>query len=994
MAQPEPPAEPEPQPQVVAVEVRVPPGTDTSGLDLLVVGLKEHPLSRRSVRRTLQLLFATGRFADVVVREAPVAGGVKLTFEVVGKRAISDLSVEGNRVLSNAEVLEAGRLAEGGEFYPEMLQQAVDGIVGAYRRRGYDSAEVHIEKTEAGGSIQLLLSVTEGRPTQVAAIVVAGHPGLPLSRLLDVLGLPVGAVLERGRLEQGIERLRELLRRERFYRAQVGEPIFLPRANGVLVQLPITTGPRYALQFHGNRSFGDTLLRSLLGYDGTERLDEAVIARMIRRLTTFYRLRGFHEARVLPREVERLDGEQAVLTFEIQEGPPIRVEHIAFDGNQALKDKELEWVVGQQILARLPQFEVSLKMLDEPLQVQGRTSSAGAVEAPMPEPATVLLEDAYADAAESMVALYRERGYPQAWVQLRDVEVDLERGRARVSFHVFEGAMAIVQRVSIDGLPAGMDLGNVLVQKAGNPLSASQVERSRTNVLSALAREGHLFAKVEPDTRMTPDGTGVQLVFRANPGPRVEVGRVLIQGAVRTSDALVRASLKFRSGDTFNPDKLAESERALVLLGIFRQVAVRMLTPEEQEQTKDVVVELKERGLHSGEFGGGYSLVDGPRAVADAVLPNLFGQGINLSGRGKISYVNLALRPPDTSFAGLGGRGNIALQQPRIYQLLPIEVGARADLIAERVFRPGFLFTRYAAVAGLDYTPLRWLNVALQYELERDQVETSRFYNKNRSDLSRADQERLRFDPGVFALQTLRSVATVDLRDDPANPQSGVFFTTTGELTRDIYACVGDVTYCAEPNERVFTFKVSGNLTAYLKLAPRVVLALSARGGRFFFPSADTTTTLAPKRFFLGGTTSMRGFREDGLISADRREQLASDLNACQAVANKAGCTQDAKALLGGIELASEGGQLFTLGRAELRFPVFSAFDLGLFGEAGNLWFDTRNYRPLELRYVAGAGLRYGTPIGPLAFDVGFNLFPDYLVNEPAFNLNFSIGLF
>jgi outer membrane protein insertion porin family len=138
----------------------------------------------------------------------------------------------------------------------------------------------------------------------------------------------------------------------------------------------------------------------------------------------------------------------------------------------------------------------------------------------------------------------------------------------------------------------------------------------------------------------------------------------------------------------------------------------------------------------------------------------------------------------------------------------------------------------------------------------------------------------------------------------------------------------------------------------------------------------------------------MRGFREDGLISADRRAELAGDLNACQAVANKAGCTQDAKALLDGIELASEGGQLFTLGRAELRFPVFRAFDLGLFAEAGNLWFDTRNYRPLELRYVVGTGLRYGTPIGPLAFDVGFNPFPDWLVNEPAFNLNFSIGLF
>ena len=43
---------------------------------------------------------------------------------------------------------------------------------------------------------------------------------------------------------------------------------------------------------------------------------------------------------------------------------------------------------------------------------------------------------------------------------------------------------------------------------------------------------------------------------------------------------------------------------------------------------------------------------------------------------------------------------------------------------------------------------------------------------------------------------------------------------------------------------------------------------------------------------------------------------------------------------------------------------------------------------------MAGSGLRYVTPVGPLALDVGVNLAPDALVNEPAFNLHFNIGLF
>ena len=46
------------------------------------------------------------------------------------------------------------------------------------------------------------------------------------------------------------------------------------------------------------------------------------------------------------------------------------------------------------------------------------------------------------------------------------------------------------------------------------------------------------------------------------------------------------------------------------------------------------------------------------------------------------------------------------------------------------------------------------------------------------------------------------------------------------------------------------------------------------------------------------------------------------------------------------------------------------------------------------LRYTAGAGLRYATPVGPLALDLGVNLDRDRVVNEPAAQVHFSIGLF
>ena len=71
---------------------------------------------------------------------------------------------------------------------------------------------------------------------------------------------------------------------------------------------------------------------------------------------------------------------------------------------------------------------------------------------------------------------------------------------------------------------------------------------------------------------------------------------------------------------------------------------------------------------------------------------------------------------------------------------------------------------------------------------------------------------------------------------------------------------------------------------------------------------------------------------------------------------------------------------------------AFSGFDLGLFFEAGNLWLAAP--QAFTLRPVVGAGVRYVTPIGPLALDVGFNLTPDVAINEPRAGVHFNIGGF
>jgi outer membrane translocation and assembly module TamA len=74
--------------------------------------------------------------------------------------------------------------------------------------------------------------------------------------------------------------------------------------------------------------------------------------------------------------------------------------------------------------------------------------------------------------------------------------------------------------------------------------------------------------------------------------------------------------------------------------------------------------------------------------------------------------------------------------------------------------------------------------------------------------------------------------------------------------------------------------------------------------------------------------------------------------------------------------------------------PIFqTGFAIGAFLELGNLWREINNVIPeFAVRADAGFGVRYITPIGPVAFDLGFIL--GRYTFEPPFVFNFSIGLF
>jgi outer membrane translocation and assembly module TamA len=122
-----------------------------------------------------------------------------------------------------------------------------------------------------------------------------------------------------------------------------------------------------------------------------------------------------------------------------------------------------------------------------------------------------------------------------------------------------------------------------------------------------------------------------------------------------------------------------------------------------------------------------------------------------------------------------------------------------------------------------------------------------------------------------------------------------------------------------------------------------------------------------PKKYFLGGATSVRGW--------------------------------------GRYEISPLSEEGFPLG-GNSQFAFSSEARVGLTGsvggvvflDGGNVWAKFSDADLGDLRYAAGLGLRYLTPIGPIRFDLGYQLnpIPGLLVNgqiqRRRWRIHFSIG--
>ncbi len=142
----------------------------------------------------------------------------------------------------------------------------------------------------------------------------------------------------------------------------------------------------------------------------------------------------------------------------------------------------------------------------------------------------------------------------------------------------------------------------------------------------------------------------------------------------------------------------------------------------------------------------------------------------------------------------------------------------------------------------------------------------------------------------------------------------------------------------------------------YLGVYPGITLAFKAKMGLAFMSESDDLVPVE-ERFYAGGSYSVRGWSRAQLGPKDSNGQPL-------------------------------GGNSLLEGSIEWRYLLSPKVVFAVFGDAGNVWQNSFDYRLNDLHYAAGFSFRFKTPIGP----VGLDFARPVLEQENTWQIHFNIG--
>ncbi|MGZ8471905.1 MAG: outer membrane protein assembly factor BamA [Candidatus Deferrimicrobiaceae bacterium] len=520
----------------------------------------------------------------------------------------------------------------------------------------------------------------------------------------------------------------------------------------------------------------------------------------------------------------------------------------------------------------------------------------------------------------ALVGLYQKEGYARARISAVDTDWD-GSGGITATIHIEEGVQYRLREIGLKGNDHFLreELLPLIGNREGRNVDYAGLDRDEEMLATFYRNAGYLDVSVKTSFE-TEEGQDTAVIrFDIVEGPRYRLGKIVVQGNLLTDPVVVHREVTIPEGSPAGEKSLLTFQQAVFGTGLYKTVRLNQVK-RPAEGIVDLIVEVEEALFFEFEFGAGYGTDTGARGFVGAKNRNLDGKGRSFSARVSASQKE---------------QNYLAdLREPWVFgNRWKWEGGVTASYLD--AVRESFSLRKTSVVTSINKTIFRRSTVSLQYELSRDDV----FDVSPGAVLSPEDQ-------GNAMISAVRGLFVLDFRDDPFNPKRGSFNSGSVEFASSFLG--SEVDY----------YKMTGQSSWYFPVFRRNTFVVSGRAG-IARPLGSTIEVPIQKRFFLGGRTTVRGFKEESLGPR-------------------------------GADGTPTGGDYMVNGNAELRIPLQYGFLVAVFLDAGSVWFPRDPDNRFDLRESAGLGVRYVTPIGPISLDYGWKL--DRREGESPSEWHFTIG--
>ena len=939
---------------------------------------KGDSFNHTNVKRAIRLIYKVYDIDNIEVFGRFKGDGVSIIFDIVPSIFIRDLKIFGNSSVSSLDIIKALEFNRMTIYSKALETNYIERLSQYLYSRGFRKSVVktYTERTDLPNIVNLYVIIEENERATIGSVDVQINDSRLISRITNFLDLKIGSPLDIVNINKKIDRLSRILKREGRLFVSISEPIikYEQQTNTAGVVLRVKNERVVHIRVSGNKIMPLRLIRDRImnTVESQRDIDVDIIKY---ELTELYKGFGFYFAELNLFTERKINYD--LLRIVINEKNPVLIDGFVFEGNESFTSSILSEIVQayideiypqesifEQVMYQEMEYGLLMSDVDKEIVYQKRITLEN-------DKRRMFVND-YLHTGSAIENFYKSNGFISVDVSEPETIFNAEKNRVVLKYRIKEGVQTIVKKIRFENnrFLSSFILSMNARGLRNKPLNYFEIENSSVGVKRLYENEGYYFASVDYDVEYSEDRRSADIKFIIEENPKVYVKRIIPQGNYITNDSVILSNLFIKERGLLRQSDLISSQARLLRLSVFQDAGLSVLEPEIIQSEKDVLVQVRENEPRSIEYSLGLSTEEGIRTTFVFNHLNLFRSALEFNSRLSLSYQIFMYIPGyyDDSVANaykqlvltdaISRYVNLGLNYPKIYGI-PLMASTRLDLTNERINQRAYYMDRSAFSPSFEIQAIKYLSFYLQLSIDYKYLRRTPAVIPD-SALSYSEQQALKTPLGSNVLGSVKPTVAYDKRDDKFNPHRGYYLTLGTEYVQNL------------GSKTVSLLKLNSVNTVYIPTGRKNTLAIQIAGGNIFSLDAASQTP-SDMFFYLGGRSTLRGIAEGALWPSD--------------------ISDDSKVEGGEIKL-SPGGNTYLLYKMEFRFPLAKGFDGGLFLDAGNLWIKPEDLSVLNLRATTGFGIRYRTPVGPLALDIGFNLMPDQAVSEPLMAWHFSVGLF